>query len=166
MPKSKFHPVSPYGCQSGNSKEAFVLLVEMLWLMCSFLLLCFFLGLAFDKLWTGYAEKVSILFCSRMKRLSQACVGEKVNTKIQVPLGKNESQNFPADYCMSLTLIWETKLEAMSFFFLMQLLCNFFPCLCKTQKVSIFLYETPSELKISQKCSVRGTVPLWLCQGQ
>lgn len=34
-----------------------------------------------------------------------ACVGEKVNAKIQVPLGENEPQNLYTDYWMSLTLI-------------------------------------------------------------
>lgn len=61
--------------------------------MCNFLLFYFFLCLAFVKICAGYAEKVSILFESRMKSLSQACVGEKVSAKIQVPLGENEPQN-------------------------------------------------------------------------
>lgn len=108
MPESKFHPISPYGCQSGNSKEAFC------WWKCSdwcvvFYCSIFFLVLILKNCGLGMQRRCQFFFTQGWKLY----VEEKVSTKIQVPLGENEPQNFPADYQMSLNLIWEIKLEAM-----------------------------------------------------
>lgn len=68
MPESKFHPISPYGCQSGNSKEAFC------WWKCSdwcvvFYCSIFFLVLILKNCGLGMQRRCQFFFYSRMKTL-------------------------------------------------------------------------------------------------